>query len=125
MKTLIIALFAISTTVIVDAQLRQTSVIDTGKKVVCVYNSSTFTREGQYNKHMFLTFFLLQNFTNNEKKRKRNLSVTSKEISHCLYLRFVSKVLIVMRLILRGAKLSRNDQRESKTKCSVQQNVLT
>lgn len=46
MKALLIALFAISTTVIVDAQLRQSGIIDTGKKVVCVYNSTSFTREG-------------------------------------------------------------------------------
>lgn len=42
MKALIIALFAIGATVI-DAQVRQ---VDTGKKVVCVYNSTSFIREG-------------------------------------------------------------------------------
>lgn len=46
MKALIIALFAIiGSAIIVDAQLRQ-SPIDTGKKVVCVYNSTCHSREG-------------------------------------------------------------------------------
>lgn len=49
MKTLIIAVFAIiGSTIIVDAQLRQSpSPIDTGKKVVCVFNHTCSVREGK------------------------------------------------------------------------------
>jgi len=47
MYALIFALFAFSSTFIVDAQLRSSvSTVDSGKKVVCVYNSTSFTREG-------------------------------------------------------------------------------
>lgn len=49
MKALIIALFAIiGTTIIVDAQLRHSpSPVDTGKKVVCIYNHTCSIREGK------------------------------------------------------------------------------
>lgn len=57
MNALVIALFAIiGSTIVVDAQLRQShNPIDSGKKVVCVYNSTCNTREGQY----FILFIYL------------------------------------------------------------------
>lgn len=46
MKVLIIAFLAISITV--HAQYRPSDPVDTGKKVFCVYNSTSFIREGWY-----------------------------------------------------------------------------
>lgn len=49
MNALIVALFAIiSSTVIVDAQ--------STRKLVCVYNSTSFNREGQYWRYIFVSF---------------------------------------------------------------------
>lgn len=49
MYALLITLLAFSSTFIVDAQIRSSvSAVDSGKKVICVYNSTSFTREGQY-----------------------------------------------------------------------------
>lgn len=73
MKALIIALFAISTTVIVDAQLRQSGPVDTGKKVVCVYNSTSFTREGQY-KDLFSTLHLKIHKSRVAREKKNNIN---------------------------------------------------
>lgn len=47
MKALIIALFAISATAFAAAQNRPGTNFDSGKKVICLYNSTTFIREGQ------------------------------------------------------------------------------
>lgn len=62
MKALLIALFAIiGTTIIVDAQLRHSpSPIDTGKKVVCIYNHTCSIREGKALISIFI--FALHNF---------------------------------------------------------------
>lgn len=63
MKALLIALFAISSTLIVDAQARQSSTTGTPKQVVCVYDSTSYTREGQYNTYYFHSYLKVPNST--------------------------------------------------------------
>lgn len=96
MKALIIAFVAIiGSTAIVGAQLRQ-SPIDTGKKVVCVYNSTCHNREGQYfNDSIFFRLLLFQSQINIFEECEQNINKLARINSFIVRL----KVSIVMRLL--------------------------